>query len=183
MSCGVDAVSWVAPTVAGHHDGTVRRNSCQTGCSADPNVANDDALLQINHRNIRRARVGHVAALAIVRDIDEVGLAMNADDRNDRILFRVDDGDVVRLGIYDVDFILLGIRGDPRWFAAYVNGLGQRKGSQIDDGYSVAFAIADVSILAICGTVVGKLALVEIPPAEAAEDGQQHDDEEEFSHA
>ena len=79
------------------------------GAAADAQRRRHRAMIQVEHRNIVRARVGDVGAVPVGRNVDEVRTAIHADGGDDFILLRVDHADVRRAGIDDVNLILLRI--------------------------------------------------------------------------
>ena len=70
----------IVGAIAGDDDLAIRRNPSQSRRSADANGRDHGTLRKVDHRNIRRAGVGDVGALAIGRHRDVIRRAMNADD-------------------------------------------------------------------------------------------------------
>src|ERR1019366_2681469 len=76
---------------------------------------------------------------------------MDPNGRFDYIALRINDGDVVGVGIGNVDFVARGTGGDPGWTCAYRDGLDVAKLQQIENAYRVALAVADVGVFVIAG--------------------------------
>jgi hypothetical protein len=100
---------------------------------------------------------------------------------DDGVRLGVDDADIIRSRVDDVDFVLLAVGGNAGGLAPHVQSLRQRERPQIDHADRVALAVGDVGVLTKCGAVVRKRWLAEIPPPQTAKDGNQHCDEEELS--
>ena len=106
---------------------------------------------------------------------------MYSDRSHNRISLRIDDCDVVRAGIDNINFVLCRIGGNPGWLTSHAYRLHRLKRAQIDHADGIALAVGDVGVFAICGTVVGKRTLMEIPPPDRDRDGGENGDEEELS--
>ncbi len=143
-----------------------RRNPRQSGRSAHSHIADDNLLVEIDHRNIGRPRIRHITALAIFRNVDEVRPAMNSDRRHHGVLLGIDHADVVRPRVDHIDFVLLAVGRDPSRLHAHRNGLRRLKRPQINHAHRIALPVRDVGILAVRGPVIRQSLLAEIPPAQ-----------------
>ena len=71
----VDQRDRIVAPVADHHHRAIGGDAREARRVADPDVAEDEAVLQINYGDIARAGIRDISALAVGRDIDEVRLA------------------------------------------------------------------------------------------------------------
>src|SRR5579872_1044392 len=99
---------------------------------------------------------------------------------NDGILLSVNNADVRRRGVNDVDFVSCTVCCNAGRFAPHTNRFCRLKGAQVDYGDRIALTIGDIGVLAVGRTVIANLTFVEVPPAEADENWQQNSNDEEL---
>ena len=73
----------------------------------------DRTTIEIKNRNIGRPGIGNIGAVAVRRNINKVRTSINADSSHNFILLGIDHADVIRPGIYHINFVSLWIRRDP----------------------------------------------------------------------
>ena len=125
----------------------------------------NSTTVKIEHRNIRRPRIGNVGAVAVGRYIDKEGASVDADGGNDFILLGVDHAEVRGTSIHDVHFVALGIGRHSGRLVTDLQRANRAKAAQVDNRHRIALAVRDVGILAVERAVAGKGALVEVVPA------------------
>jgi len=134
------------------------------------------APVEIKNGNIVGPGIGDVSAVAIGRNVDEVGASVDADGSNNFILFGVDYADVRRSAVDNVNFIPLRIGRNSSRVDARLQSANRAKAAQVNHGDRVAFAVRDVSVLAVERAVAGESALMEVVPSggedEWDEDGE-----------
>src|SRR5581483_6413838 len=182
-SRGLDDGNRTVGAVAYHHQLAVGRNARQPRRTADPNIGYDFVVLEVNHRHVGRPRVRHITPGAIGRNIDEVWFALHANRSNHLVSFGVDDADIVRPGVDDVNFVLPGVDRDSRRAAAHSNGFDdvktrQRSRSQVDHTDRIAFAVGNVGVFAVEGTVIRQGARAKVPPPESPGDTENDNEYE-----
>src|ERR1700691_2340149 len=127
-------------------------------------------MVKVEHRNIAGPGVSNICAAAIGRDIDEVRAPINANRSNYLVVLGVNNADVRRAGVDDVNLILLRISGDSGGLGAdrerpdYGKSF-ERIGREVDDRNCAALAVGDVRVLAVERTVGGERTLVEVIPS------------------
>ena len=73
------------------------------------------------------------------------------------VALRVNDAEVVRLRIGDINLIPNRIHGQPGWVFADCNRLHVAQCKRINDTHRAAAAVRDVRELVICGVDIGPL--------------------------
>src|SRR3954468_12814400 len=91
---------------------------------------------------------------------------MHPDRGHHFVAFRVDDADVVGLGVYDVHLVLLRIDRRAGRVLSNLDGFDVLEISEIENGDSVALAVRDVSELVIPSGVGDGLATASAKAAE-----------------
>ena len=93
---------------------------------------------------------------------------MDTDGRDDMVPLGINHGDVVRIGVGYVDFILERVRGYAGRIQSDLEGPGQAERAQIDHAHRVAAAVGDVSVLSVKRAAVDEFRRPVIPIGQGA---------------
>jgi hypothetical protein len=120
--------------------------------------------IKIKDGNVGGAGVGNVCAVAIRRNVDEVGPSINPNGSDDFVLLSVNHADVRGAGVNHINFIALGIGRDSGRIRSHLQSPHRTKAAQVNDRDRVALAVRNVGILAVKRAIAGESALVEVIP-------------------
>ena len=73
------------------------------------------------------------------------------------VALRVNDAQVIRICVYHINFVLLGISGNAGGALSYTNVLHILEGECVNHADFVALAIGNVGVFAVGGRIVGEL--------------------------
>jgi len=139
------------------------------------------AMIEIKNGNVSRTGIGDVSAASVGRNVDEVGMSIDADGGNNFILLGVDHADIRRPGVNHINFVSLGISRNSSRLVAHLQSSHRTKATQVNDGNRVALAVADVCKFAVERSVAGESALVKVVPAGGEEERDEDGDKKEFA--